>query len=128
MLPDPGELERLLGLEARIQSKIVAASVYGMGSEVIEGTIAGDLRAYADRLASGDEELLDEGETESGAFVGEQLRRLIDRAVREGEAKRVLRLPWGVGVDCVAGRKRRSALVEARAARAGRRACLHGIG
>ena len=97
MLPDPGELERLLGLEARIQSKIVAAGVYGMESEVIEGTIAGDLHAYADRLASGDEELLDEGETESGAFVGEQLRRIIDRAVREGEAQRVLRLPWGVG-------------------------------
>ena len=68
-----------------------------MESEVIEGTIAGDLRAYAERLASGDEELLDEGETESGAFVGEQLRRIIDRAVREGEAQRVLRLPWGVG-------------------------------
>ena len=97
MLPDPGELEGLLGLEARIQAKIVAAGVYGMESEVIEGTIAGDLRAYADRLASGDEELLDEGETESGAFVGEQLRRLIDRAVREGEAQRVMRLPWGVG-------------------------------
>jgi hypothetical protein len=97
MLPDPGELERLLGLEARIQSKIVAAGVYGMESEVIEGAIAGDLRAYADRLASGDEELLDQGETESGAFVGEELRRIIDRAVREGEAQRVLRLPWGVG-------------------------------
>lgn len=97
MLPAPGELERLLGLEARIQSKIVAAGVYGMESEVIEGALAGDLRAYADRLASGDEELLDESEAESGAFVGEQLRRLIDRAVREGEAQRVQRLPWGVG-------------------------------
>ena len=38
MLPAPGELERLLGLEARIQGKIKAASgVYGMESEVIEG-------------------------------------------------------------------------------------------
>jgi len=97
MLPEPGELERLLGLEARIQSKIVAAGVYGMESEVIEGTLAGELRAYADRLAAGDEDLLDESETESGAFIGEQLRRLIDRAVREGEAQRVLGLPWGVG-------------------------------
>lgn len=44
MLPDPGELERLLGLEARIQSKIVAAGVYGMESEVIEDTIAGEPR------------------------------------------------------------------------------------
>lgn len=49
-----------------------------MESEVIEGAIAGDLRAYAERLASGDEELLDDGETASaGAFVGEQLRRII---------------------------------------------------
>lgn len=66
-----------------------------MESEVIEGTIAGDLRAYADRLASGDEELLDEGETESGAFVGEQLRRVIDRAVREGEASASCTCPGG---------------------------------
>ena len=38
MLPEPGELEELLGLEARIQAKIRAAGVYGMESEVIEGT------------------------------------------------------------------------------------------
>ena len=38
MLPEPGELERLLGLEARIQAKVKAASgVYGMEAEVIEG-------------------------------------------------------------------------------------------
>lgn len=97
MLPEPGELERLLGLEARIQTKIAAAGVYGMESDVIEGTVAGELRAYAERLAAGDETLLDEAETESGAFVGEQLRRLVDRAVREGEVERVLGLPWGVG-------------------------------
>ncbi len=97
MLPEPGELERLLGLEARIQAKIVAAGVYGMESGVIEGAIAGELRAYAQRLADGDEELLDEGEAESGAFVGEHLRRLIDRALAEGELERVERLPWGVG-------------------------------
>ncbi len=96
MLPEQGELERLLGLEARIQSKIVAAGVYGMESEVIEG-ITSDLHSYAERLASGDEDLLDEAESESGAFVGEQLRRIIDRAFREGEAQRVLHLPWGIG-------------------------------
>jgi hypothetical protein len=39
MLPEAGELELLLGLEARIQAKIVAAGVYGMESEVIEGTL-----------------------------------------------------------------------------------------
>lgn len=97
MLPEPGELERLLGLEARIRAKIAAAGVYGMESEVIEGSLARDLQAYAERLADGDPELLDEQESDSGAFVGEQLRRLIDRAVREGEVERVLALPWGIG-------------------------------
>lgn len=97
MLPEAGELELLLGLEARIQAKIVAAGVYGMESEVIEGTLGDDLRSYADRLAGGDETLLDDAERDSGAFVGEELRRMIDRAVREGEAERVRRLPWGVG-------------------------------
>ncbi|MEX2193909.1 MAG: helicase-related protein [Thermoleophilaceae bacterium] len=97
MLPEQGELERLLGLEARIQGKIKAASgVYGMESQVIEG-LEVELRQYAERLAGGDEELLDEAEESSGAFIGEELRRLIDRAAAEGEVERVLALPWGVG-------------------------------
>ena len=49
------------------------------------------------RLADGDAELLDESEETSGAFIGEELRRLIDRALAEGEVERVLRLPWGIG-------------------------------
>ena len=103
MLPEEGELERLLGLEARIRAKIVAAGVYGMESEVIEGQPADEqrtydeLRGYAQRLADGDADLLDEGELESGAFVGEQLRRLLERAFQEGELERVQSLPWGVG-------------------------------
>lgn len=97
MLPEPGDLERLLGLEARIQAKIRAAAVYGMESEVIEGTLNDELRSYAERLADGDVGLLVEAEDESGAFVGEQLRRLVERALREGEVARVLGLPWGIG-------------------------------
>ena len=97
MLPAPGELERLLGLEARIQGKIKAAGgVYGMESEVIEG-IETELRSFAERLAAGDSELAREAEEDSGAFVGEELRRLIDRALAEGEVERVQRLPWGIG-------------------------------
>ena len=97
MLPAPGELERLLGLEARIQGKIRAASgVYGMESEVIEGLEA-ELHSFADRLAEGDPELAREAEEDSGAFVGEELRRLLDRAIAEGELERVSRLPWGIG-------------------------------
>ncbi|MEJ7785766.1 MAG: helicase-related protein [Solirubrobacteraceae bacterium] len=98
MLPEKGDLERLLGLEARIQSKIVAAGgVYGMESEVIESDLERELRTYAERLADGDAGLLDEGEVESGAFVGEQLRRLLERAVAEGEIDRIRQLPWGIG-------------------------------
>jgi hypothetical protein len=72
-----------------------------MESEVIEGSVeeeeASELRAYADRLAAGDAGLLDEAEDESGAFVGEALRRVVERAIREGEVARVQRLPWGIG-------------------------------
>ena len=97
MLPSPGELERILGLEARIQSKIKAASgVYGMESEVIEGLEA-ELHSFAERLAGGDPGLALEAEEDSGAFVGEELRRMVDRAVAEGEVERVRHLPWGIG-------------------------------
>jgi superfamily II DNA or RNA helicase len=104
MLPEPGELEELLGLEARIEGKIKAASVYGMETEVVARTEAEatrateeELRAFADRIEEGDESLLDEQEEASGAFVGEELRRMVDRAAREGLVARVQRLPWGVG-------------------------------
>jgi hypothetical protein len=74
-----------------------------MESEVIEDGAAveqrayDELRVYAERLAGGDVELLDEAEQESGAFVGEHLRRLLERAFEEGEIERVRGLPWGVG-------------------------------
>jgi superfamily II DNA or RNA helicase len=98
MLPLAGELERLLGLEARVRMKIKAASgVYGMESAVIEGMELDELRAFADRLVEGDATLLDEAERESGAFVGEELRRVIARAAAEGELERVMALPWGIG-------------------------------
>ena len=97
MLPKPGELERLLGLEAAIQAKIKAASgVYGMESEVIEGLEA-ELKNFAERLAAGDDRLLEDAEQESGAFIGEELRLLIGRAIEEGEVRRIEGLPWGVG-------------------------------
>jgi hypothetical protein len=101
MLPVPGELERLLGLEARIQAKIKAASgVYGMEAEVIEGMereMEAELGQYATRLVEGDEDLLEEPEESSGAFIGEELRRMIDRALAEGELARIEGLPWGIG-------------------------------
>lgn len=101
MLPEPGELDELLGLEATIQGKIKAAGVFGMESDVIEAAAIeyerGESRAFADRLETADEDLLVEQENESGAFIGEELRRIVDRAALEGMARRVQSMPWGVG-------------------------------
>ena len=95
--PRQGELERLLGLEARIQAKVKAASgVYGMEAEVIEGSrpsCATTPRASP----TGTRSCSTNRRRTSGAFIGEELRRLIDRALAEGEVERVLRLPWGIG-------------------------------
>jgi hypothetical protein len=98
MLPQPGELEELLRLETRVRAKIRAAGVYGMEVEVIEG-IEAELHSYAERLAAGDLDLLeDEGESHlSGAFLGEELRARVRRAVEEGELTRLRALPWGIG-------------------------------
>jgi len=85
MLPEPGDLEELLRLETRVRAKIRAAGVYGMDVEVIEG-IETELQNYAERLAGGDLDLLDEEQESrlSGAFLGEELRARVRRAVEEG--------------------------------------------
>ena len=57
MLPVDGELERFLRLEATIRRKILAASLYGMETEVIEGLAAvgeRELTAFAARIVDGD--------------------------------------------------------------------------
>lgn len=97
LLPEPGELEDLLRLEAAIRRKILAASVYGMESGVIDD-VEPELRAYAERLAAGDETLLDEaGDDGAGTFAGESLRAELMRAIGEGELNRLRSLPWGIG-------------------------------
>lgn len=98
MLPEPGELEELLRLETRVRAKIRAAGVYGMDVEVIEG-LETELRSYAERLAGGELDLIEnEGESSlSGAFLGEELRARVRRAVEEGELARLRSLPWGIG-------------------------------
>lgn len=98
MLPEPGELEELLRLETRVRAKIRAAGVYGMEVEVIEG-VETELRSYAEQLAGGElEQIQQEGESPlSGAFLGEELRARVRRAVEEGELARLRALPWGIG-------------------------------
>ena len=103
MLPEPGELESLLRLEARIQAKIVAAGVFGLESGVLEDVDAvaqnyhAEMTDLAARLEDGDESLLAEGEDTAGSFAGEHLRSLLLRAAAEGEVSRLRELPWGVG-------------------------------
>ncbi len=97
MLPVPGELEALLGIEATIRRKLLSASVYGPEVEVLEGAAYEELRAYADRLAGGDPELLEQDQPAGGAFAGEELRAELMRAISEGELARLEHLPWGVG-------------------------------
>jgi superfamily II DNA/RNA helicase len=89
MLPEPGELEQLLKLEARVRAKILAASIYGMESEVLDG-IETELRSYAERLAEGDLDQAGEIDEDvaSDAFVGEQLRARLTRARRGGASPR----------------------------------------
>jgi len=98
MLPEAGDLDKLLRLETLVRAKIRAAGVFGMEMEVVEG-IETELRSYAERLAAGELAELEEedGGSLSGAFLGEQLRAVVLRAFEEGELQRVRALPWGIG-------------------------------
>lgn len=112
MLPKEGDLERLLGLEARIQAKIRAASLFGMESGVVEGDGAEESK-FADELGRGlrslterlsDSDLAISGEDDdalSGAFLGEFLRARVAREISEGASRRVTELPWGIGAAFV---------------------------
>lgn len=104
MLPEKGELDSLLQLEAKLTAKIRAANAtVGMESPVLaevdgEERTFSDLKDYAERLAGGDATLLDEGEGESsGLFAGEEYRQLLARAEREGRRAQLEQMPWGVG-------------------------------
>ena len=99
MLPEPGDLEEMLRLEAAIRRKVKAARTFGMEIQVIEGEEEREIRAYARRLTDGDASLLDES-GHDGAPQGlspEQIRSRLRRAFEEGEVERLRRLPWGVG-------------------------------
>lgn len=105
MLPEQGDLERLLRLEAAIRRKIVAARPYGMEIEVMEGDVDEEIQAYARRLAEGDVSLIDEPDAAGmpQALSAELLRAELRRASSEGELNRVQELPWGVGAAFAQG-------------------------
>ena len=99
MLPEEGDLERLLQLEAAIRRKIVAARPYGMEIEVVDSDVDEEIQSYARRFADGDVTLIDESHTtsEQHGISAELLRAELRRAGSEGELSRVQELPWGVG-------------------------------
>ena len=110
LLPEQGDLDRLLKLEAKLQAKIVAANAsVGMETPVLadvetESQVYADLSTFVERLSGGDSTLMDEQESaeESGsAFAGELFRSHLRRAAEEGEVSRLQGLPWGIGAAFV---------------------------
>ena len=110
LFPKQGDLERLLELEAKLQTKIMAANAsVGMETPVLahvetESQVYADLSTFVERLSGGDVTLLDEqenrGETGS-AFAGELFRSHLRRALEEGEVGHLQGLPWGIGAAFV---------------------------
>ncbi|MXY02777.1 MAG: hypothetical protein F4190_04935 [Acidimicrobiales bacterium] len=105
MLPEAGDLELILRLEAAIQRKIVAARPYGMEIEVTDTQAEEEIRSYALRLGGDDATLLDENDptAEGEVLSGELLRAELQRAAAEGEIARLANLPWGVGSQFAQG-------------------------
>ena len=106
LLPKPGDLERLLKLESKLQAKIMAANAsMGMETPVLadvatESQVYADLNTFVERLSHGDATLLDEQESDGeigSAFAGEIFRSYLRRAAEEGEVSRLQALPWGIG-------------------------------
>ena len=106
LLPEQGDLDRLLRLEAKLQAKIMAANAsVGMETPVLanvaaESQVYADLETFVGRLAGGDPSLMDEQENSGAAgsaFAGELFRSYLRRAVEEGEVNRLRDLPWGIG-------------------------------
>src|SRR5207249_3237535 len=100
-----------------LRQKINAANAsVGMESQVLaeveaESRAYAELKTFTERLAAGDESLIDEGEgRDSGSFAGEQYRAQLSRARAEGEVESLKRMPWGVGSCFIASPTLRSPL------------------
>ena len=110
LLPEQGDLDRLLKLEAKLQVKIMAANAsVGMETPVLasmaaESQVYADLNLFVGRLSGGDSTLMDEQESSGAsgsAFAGELFRSYLRRAAEEGEVNRLRNLPWGIGAAFV---------------------------
>jgi superfamily II DNA or RNA helicase len=106
MLPERGDLEALLELESRIRAKVKAAAAIGMESEVIADDSNADELAeikegLEDFVASLDgaagEVVANDADPYSGAFLGEEIRAMLEAAMVAGDLSRVTSFPWGIG-------------------------------
>ena len=110
LLPEQGDLDRLVKLEAKLQVKIMVANAsVGMETPVLasvaaESQVYADLNTFVGRLSGGDTSLLDEqgsSGASGSAFAGELFRSYLRRAAEEGEVNRLRNLSWGIGAAFV---------------------------
>ena len=107
LLPEPGDLDRLLKLEAKLQAKIMAANAsVGMEAPVLAGVetesqVYADLNTFVGQLSPGGTSPTGGQEGSGSAFAGELFRSYLRRAVEEGEVNRLRNLPWGIGAAFV---------------------------
>ena len=106
LLPQQGDLDRLLKLEAKLKAKIMAVNAsVGMETPVLADVktvsrVYRDLNSFVERLTGGDITLLDDSEhsdESSSSYAGEFFRALLRRKLEEGEIKILKELPWGIG-------------------------------
>lgn len=122
MLPEDGDLEAILRLEAKIRTKIRAAAAIGMESQVIAddaepqedvGDALNDLTLFAEGLATEAGMNVAKEDPYSGAFLGEEMRALFEAAIAGGEMERIDKRPWAIGSSArvvVGGRPRPAGL------------------
>lgn len=102
ILPDR-ELDDLLGLEERLQSKLkTAAATIGLEGEVLPGSAVSeqafaDTREEIERLRAGDAGLFEAG-GETHAYSGEEYRQELRAGLEDPATRELMKaLPWGSG-------------------------------
>jgi hypothetical protein len=101
--PD-AQLDALLGLEARLHTKLAqAAASIGVESEVLPGAAVSEhsfaeTRAEIERLRSENPELFETGGETGTAYSGEEYRQELREGIEHADLEQQLkRLPWGSG-------------------------------
>ena len=96
-------LDRLLGLKARLERKLILADAAIGAGKVLPGVATGEGRVFSDdarteimRLHDGDISILETG-GHHAALSGEEFRQRLREAIRQDREDHVTRLPFGSG-------------------------------